>query len=532
MKTIAGFAQIVRIRTSTPLMLLTLFPILVFPQVRPEGLRLIEREQVQQGLLNLRSIAVEQPSAISWYNLGYGLLEAEDTRAAIEAFDHGIASDVRSGLNYAGKGRAVLMEGDLPGATALLQKALDLSRSKDAAVLNAVARAWLTRQDHASKAIALLMKSESIAASFETSILMGDAFLQQGNGGMAIIHYEHAASYDLKDPLPHFRIGQVYLRSTNKEAALEAFSHAVAIDPGYTRAWKEIAELQYSFRNGAEAVRAQEKYLGFTEFKDRGLSNLGFYYFMARDFPRSAEAFEGAWTRGLLTQTGLKYFAIALDETGSYEKAGKLFGEYFKNTKPEQVVAADYVAYGKLLLKLERDSLAVLAFDDALALGGTQVAVKQLKAETLFKVRRYGEAASAYDDLIRSRQKPTSQDLYSLGRALYFNGDFREADSTFRKLIESQPAITLGYLWAARSNASLDPESTEGLAKPFYEKLVELAQKQPELSKNELKEAYSYLGYFYLLKNAMDLSRQNWEKVLAIDPGDERAKEAIRIVKR
>lgn len=507
----------------TAIMFLMLISVVAFSQTTSEGQKLIEREQVQQGIQKLKSAAEAQPpgsgwpSAITWYHLGCGLQETGDVKAAAAAFDKGIAADGKSALNYVGKGQ--------------FDKALELTKSKDVQVLNAIAKAWLSKPELASKAMDLLKKAENMNANFETSILLGDAFLQRGDGGAAITNYEHAASYDVRNPMPYYRIGQVYLRSTNKDAALEAFNQAVTVDPGYTKAWKEIAELQYGFKRGEEAVKAQEKYLALTDFKDEARSNMGFYQFMARDFAKSADAFEAAKQKGLLSETGLKYYAIALSETGEYADARKVFEEYFQKANAEQVEAPDYLTYGKLLLKLEQDSLAVLAFDRSLALNGEQMPIKQLKAETLFKDKRYPDATKAYKELIAGRQKPTSQDLYSLGRAQYYSSAFPQADTTFRKLIEFQPSMSVGYLWAARTNSNLDPESTQGLAKPFYEKVIELGQNTPDKSKAELKEAFSYLGYYYLLKKDETQSKLNWEKVLAIDPADKRAMEAMKIVK-
>ncbi len=512
-------------------LLFTLVTLSSFSQPQSDGLKLIEREQIQRGIVALTSAAESQPSAMNWYRLGFGLSETGDLKASQSAFDKGISLDAKSALNYAGKGRAFLREGNMMQATAQFDKALDLTKSKDVAAMNAVARAWLEKTDLAPKGLELLKKTDGNTPNFETSILLGDAFLQQGNGGSAITNYEHAATFEVRNPTPHFKIGVVYIRSTNKDAALDAFTKAVSIDPDYAPAWKEIAELQYQFKKGEEAVKAQEKYLALTDFKDAGLSRMGYYRFMAKDFAKASEAFRAAWKKSLLSETGLKYFALALTETGEYQEAQKVFEEYFQTAKPEQVEAPDHVAYGKLLLKLDQDSLAVGAFDKSLAIADNQSSVKQLKAETLFKSRRYAEASVAYKDLISNRQKPTSQDLYSLGRSQYYNGAFLQADTTFRNLIAAQPAMNVGYLWAARTNASLDPESEGGMAKPFYEKVIELGQATPDKSKNELKEAFSYMGYYFYIKKDMRQSKAAWEKVLAIDPNDKAATEAMKVVK-
>lgn len=63
-------------------------------------------------------------------------------------------------------------------------------------------------------------------------------------------------------------------------------------------------------------------------------------------------------------------------------------------------------------------------------------------------------------------------------------------------------------MWRARTNSAMDPETTEGLAKPYYEKVAEmlLAKNEPRYN-SALIECYSYLGYYYLLKSDYPVSK-------------------------
>ena len=82
------------------------------------------------------------------------------------------------------------------------------------------------------------------------------------------------------------------------------------------------------------------------------------------------------------------------------------------------------------------------------------------------------------------------------------------------------------------TNSAMDPETTDGLAKPYYEKVMDML-----LSKNEPKynsaliECYSYLGYYYLLKSDYPTSKEFWNKILAIDPTNATAKKALEGIK-
>ena len=74
------------------------------------------------------------------------------------------------------------------------------------------------------------------------------------------------------------------------------------------------------------------------------------------------------------------------------------------------------------------------------------------------------------------------------------------ADSTFHAIAEAAPDSYLGNFWRARANSALDPETTQGLAKPFYEEVAALLESKNDPHYNSaLVECYSYLGYYYLL---------------------------------
>jgi tetratricopeptide (TPR) repeat protein len=87
------------------------------------------------------------------------------------------------------------------------------------------------------------------------------------------------------------------------------------------------------------------------------------------------------------------------------------------------------------------------------------------------------------------------------------------ADSTFKKITELAPTSFLGYFWLARTNSMIDPEATQGLAKPYYEKVIEVVLDQAERYKTQLTESYRYLGYYYYMQ-AEALIKKNNKNIL------------------
>lgn len=490
------------------------------------ALKHAEREQDQKALL---SLALPAATAADHFYRGYIFLKIKDIKNAHLSFNEGIAANEKDPLNYAGMGYLLMLENKTADAKVLIDKALALSKSKNTQVLKVVAEAYLTKADYAGLAVNLLEKSKEIAnKDAETDLLLGDAFLLQNNGGLAVTSYEHAAKADPGNPAPHYRIGMTYVRSKNFAIALEELNKAVSIDPSYTPAWKELAELYYLTKDGDKAVAAQENYLRLTEKPEEGQLKYAFYLFMAKQYSRANQIFEKVTATENPSLTTYRFYARSLAESGDTLSSIRMYDQYFAKAKSSEIAASDYSFYADMLKGLRQDSLAVIYYETSLAIEGNQPEVLQLAGDIYYRNKKYPEAIRTYRSLITRRTKPMSQDYYNLGRAYYYNSEFANADSAFIKLTTLQSNHAAGYLWSGRAKSNLDPETEQGLAKSSYEKVIDIAQNSPDKTKNELIEAYSYLGYYYFLKEERELSRSCWEKVLALNPSDQKAREALK----
>jgi len=103
----------------------------------------------------------------------------------------------------------------------------------------------------------------------------------------------------------------------------------------------------------------------------------------------------------------------------------------------------------------------------------------------------------------------------------------KSADQAFGVVSVRKHDSYLGYLWRARTNAILDPETTEGLATPYYEQTVAVIsakQNGATNNKSELIESYRYLAYYYYLKADKANSISYCNKLLSLDPENQTAK--------
>jgi tetratricopeptide (TPR) repeat protein len=169
------------------------------PEVR-KAYRFFDIEQPSKGLAALEQMANSTPNSYNLYYLGLAQLRMGQKDKALASFEKGIAANEKDGLNYAGKGHVRLLEKNPTDAKANLDKALQVSKSKDVNVLKAVAEAYLTDTKYLLDAINLLNKAAGINNTDpEVHMLLGDASLIQNpqNAGPAVTAYEKAGRYEV-----------------------------------------------------------------------------------------------------------------------------------------------------------------------------------------------------------------------------------------------------------------------------------------------------------------------------------------------
>jgi TolA-binding protein len=129
-------------------------------------------------------------------------------------------------------------------------------------------------------------------------------------------------------------------------------------------------------------------------------------------------------------------------------------------------------------------------------------------------------------------KRPSSLDIYYLGRAYYACKEYVNADTNFADFTKMQPKAPDGYLWRAKCQLELDNmKDPKGLASPYYIKFIEVASADVAKNKNNLITAYSYLGFIALHNKDNASAKMNFEKVISIDPENTEAKEQLAKIK-
>jgi len=218
-----------------------------------------------------------------------------------------------------------------------------------------------------------------------------------------------------------------------------------------------------------------------------------------------------------------RLLAYSYFETEQFDKAQTAIQDYFKSAPANKLIASDYEYQGKILAKADKNDEALASFTRALELDSTRADLRNNIAQIYVKQNNFPKAISLYREKMK-RGKPTNTDYYYLGSLYDQAKNYRAADSLYAIITTNNPTYAQAHLWRARANANLDPETKTGLAKPHYDKFIELAGTDKEKNKAGLVEANSYLGYYYYVKKDNAKATAHWKEVRALEPNNAQAK--------
>lgn len=497
--------------------------------------RLIDVDHAAEAMVPIEAAIRQYPKETElYYYLGYAQLKNNQLDAAAKTFEEGIARNPKEAILYAGRGHLNMLRKQNTQAQADLDKALQLSKSKKVPVLKAVAQAYLVNPQHIVNAIALLEKARSLKADSEVELLLGDAHMLQRQGGPAVSAYENAAILDPKNGMPYYKIGLVY-SVTNPQLSQQSFEKAVAVDPEFTYAYDELADIYYQQKQADKAVAAAEKFRQLSSDPEKIKMRLAFIYVMQGEYAKANTLFAQLVTQENVRPAVYRYYIKSLQATAVSAdslQSAIVLEEFLVKGKPEDIMPRDYIDLGKLYMAMGKDSLGQRQLDQAIQLDPKSVEAAQIKAEMLYKNKRFAEAAEAYEYLVSIKTKPSPNEYLSMARAYSISDQFLEADTVYEELVEQYPTNIQVAVESARVKANIDSTQAEGLAKASYEKILELGEAAPEKYKVYIIEAYKYMGSYYAIQEGnISKGKEYFEKVLSLNPADEQAKEVLSAIR-
>lgn len=343
----------------------------------------------------------------------------------------------------------------------------------------------------------------------EIPLLYGDIYTEMNNGTLAAEFYNKALALDPTSPRALLSKGRLYRRATNYEGAKAEFEAIIKADPNYGPAYRELGETCFKLGELEAAKNAYKKYLELNSTSCTAQSRYGAFQYLIKDYQGAITQSDIAKSCDPRNPQPVRIAAISYYEMKQYDKALVEAQQVLEMVPATRRIQKDYEYYGKILMANNQDSLGVEQLRIAYSMDPSRTDLLTEIANNYLKNKKYPEALKAFSEKIAAGKDVKSADYFGLGRAQFNTADYTGADASFAKVNEVSPKYASGYLWRARANGQLDTTSANGLAKPFYEKYIELAvADSANASKyySGLEESYGYLASYYDMKKEKDLS--------------------------
>lgn len=416
---------------------------------------------------------------------------------------------------------------------------------KNAEVLVGIGRAYFEAKDTANAktyANYAIKANKNYGAGY---ILLGDIEVVKDDGGAAAGWYQQAIYFDPKNPDGYFKYANIYRGRSPEEAVsklneLRAQRPDIAVDA-------LAARILYSSNRLEQSLDYYDKVTDKSKLEDVDITNYATEAWMLQKREKSLEMARYGLSRNAHKAAWNRLVFYNLTDMGQTEEALKYADALFNASDSAKISGFDYTYYGTALKNAKQYDKAIEMLKKALAENKDNADLlnsnKKSLSDAYLAMEDFDNATLYYEEYLKNVQKITASDMAGLA-TIYTNmaakltGDqkidaLKKADAVYAQLGEKFPEnIDFANFMRARVNSNLDPETKEGLAKPFYEAIVHsLADKsdRDRADNARLSEAYRYLGYYYLLKNDKATADGYWNKVLEIDPNNATAKQALGI---
>lgn len=475
-------------------------------------------------------------SAETSFQLGrlYQMREMPDSAAY---YFNQISLNPKDPMTMVAAGRAALAQGKAAEAQVQFENAIKASKGKDAKVYTMIAQAYGESDiKDTSKGLAYVEAAHKLNKNKDDAALMiarGDIYQKsEQGGGEAMNSYERATMADPNNVLAFYRKGQLNVRSRNYNDARTNFEKAISLDPNYAPAYNALAETYFFAGKYDDALSTFQKYQGVAEKSPGTDAKYASFLFLTKKYPEALVEVDKVLARDPQNVTMNRLKAYSLFETGKNAEALTAMDAYMKLVPADKLITEDYVYYGKMLSKAGRSAEGTAAIQKAIAQDPKKAAeLQQDLAQSYMLAKNYPAAISAYKSIMKASSTPALTDQFRLATAYGANKQYTQADSLYNIILTARPTYAPGYLMRAKVNSYMDPDSKQGLAKPYYEKYVELAKADPAKNKEGLAEANEYLGYYFYAKGDKTTAAPYYEQVLALDPSNQNAKRVIDSMK-
>ncbi len=425
-----------------------------------------------------------------------------------------------------------------------------------------------------SLALPLIREAIKIdSKSRDVYLIAGDIYILSNNGSKAISYYKLAQDADPKSSTANMKIGNIYVKGKALQAAIPYFEEAISLNASYAPAYRELGQLYLSAQIFDKSKQYFEKYLELTKGNIPAMTKYVNALFYAKDYTgvikNVEEIFAVDKSRSYMNR--LAAYSYYEKNPPDYTKALSYMEELFKTVAPEMINPKDHLYMARILVRknqgypkmtdelnnlkvqLDKDNAKYASANTAdkakikPALDDLTTKTANLQKEVdkadleitrafseydkflsfnpkdknligeianqNYAFRRYETAAKTWSKLI-DPAKDNTDDLMKIGRAYYNGENYKTADSVFSAIIAKTPNYVPAYLWDANTYTKMDPDTKLGLAKPKFEKLLEVAGTDSVKNAANMMDAMIYLSFYHLKNENYSKSKDYYNRMI------------------
>lgn len=412
---------------------------------------------------------------------------------------------------------------------------------KDAATLAAIAREFYrVEKTEEAKMWAEKALSASKNKCGEAWIILGDIEGNYNdNGGKAAENYQQAFYMDPTNPAGYLKYAQA-MSGSSIATSLDVLEQLGKNVPNYP--WQIEAAKLCGKTDPKKAIRyydmVDRNKMDEVEFMDYATT-----CFLTKDYAKSLDIVKAGIAKfpeyAQLYRLGM-YTTVAEE---NYSEAISYAKNLFAKAEADKLIENDYLSAAAAYAGTKDYANAKDMYKKAIEInkgnkGNLANALRGL-ADTYENENNFADAIDTYKKYLDAKEAPTASDYAALGSkytyyASSLTGDeqkaqFANADKVFADLATMfEDAKEYATHQRARIAGQLDPDSKGGLAKPFYDQLINIITTDGRIegaSKSRLIEAYRYnMAYSLLIKNNTAVAKDYAAKILEQDPENEQAK--------
>ncbi|HPT20601.1 MAG TPA: carboxypeptidase-like regulatory domain-containing protein [Bacteroidales bacterium] len=414
-------------------------------------------------------------------------------------------------------------------------------------------------------------------------LIAGDIYILVNDGSKAIANYNNAQFADPQSPTANMKIGNIYVKGRALNAAIPYFEQAIELNANYAPAYRELGQLYSLAQRFEQSKEYFKKYLDLTAGNIPAKTRYVNALFYAKEYDEVIknveEIFQVDKSRTYMNR--IAGYSAFEKNPPDYDKALSYMETLFATVAPERIIFKDYNYMAKILLKKNQNYTKI---QDELKGVNTQLesanskyasakaadkpklkpAVDELTAKksnleseiakadaeidrafdyygkalemkpdnrgllseianAYYTYRRYDGAAKTWAKMIDPANEKM-EDYMQIGRAYYNAESFKSADSVFSLVATKSPDYIQAYLWSARTYSKMDPDTKMGLAKPKFEKLIQVSQSDSLKNESEMMEAFGYLSYYYMMNDNLSTSKDFYNRMINLNPSNKENK--------